>query len=1339
MTLSDQYDGSGDPLEGDRTIQWRSLPVGAQVSQATVTITPVPAPGGTLFEEIISFAENPGSLGATKNGGSTFVEVDFHKRRTLAAVTGTSPGLLVNATLQVDVGGLYVEINDKGAIVSPSDAAPYPVDASGLLPGLTVSKFRLTAPPATNPDVSSVTIRSVTTNFSVRLADLRPFWTVMGELTTSATSPDFSSALQKILATANVENGYYVVPLTIHSDNATRLQVEIDCDFVSQASLLPAGVSLAVLPFDFGTLPKSGTSVLSANLPAGAQILPGQTTAQLLGSFNATRIVPGVGFPAGMAASGTTVDVSPEETQAQAILNNVACSAASVDLLLAATSPSTQLSLDLRPDFNGKPDQESLLSEPVQFTVKSNPTRQLDWVNVPLSPEFNFESGMTYWLVLASLEGNCNWGAEPTSQDLLPGVQHTLDGGLSWRQAGAVGIAGKLAGSFRLRTTPQSFQMPIQLQVGDANAVRVPLDRYQPLAQVNFELNAPELADAFNTYLVTGVTPPLPEGEHLANGTFQNWMVVPNTINAPFRLLSGESPARAVALSPDGRWIYVFVKHEHYSAIRTIDAVCESARRDEIILRVDSEPLAIAVHPSGTRAYAITTTTLHLVDLPGCAEKGLALTAHQFAEVIGLTAGSQFGSHFTLSPDGGQLYLTLGDVVASIGTAAVEAVAGGLRPLVKQDVRALLLPLQPAIMALNPDGTRLFLVAPGASIIQIVDTESLVLEANSIDVGNYPVAIDFTPDGSLAIVATIDSHTVTFVDTSSGSVVETGTLPSRPLAVAASPDGTRAYVLLLEQRAEPASQGALPELIPLREMPVLTLALRAERAVMAVNPQGDRVYIAAEDEVISVPTGTRIPGEWSIVSDDPAVPGEVVPICFPPQLPFVLGLEFGHRVGRGVQPNLATTGLSQVVPAAALCTFDFSFWALSDDSRAMAELFWLDQQSSLLRKDTVPIQNQTNQTPESLWEHGPRAVLGGKLRPILHRVRLTSPVETAQVEVRFTIPCGAAALLAQASMNATSEAVINGDFQMFQGGLPAGWTLGTPAVRGVSFSSGVSSVQFVNSSLADAELVQSASVQAAAQFTFEFLGRVVESATPAQNAQVTLMLLKADGSPAVSPTPLSVPAVGFGRYLAAGAFDPQAAQAAINLKVPSGMVLEIDQVSLKALQSFPVPVTFVAEAPGELRISTPVVTYNRIPVPPPPVPAQGLAAPTPPGQKPGSQPIERTYCPCCRTQQTMLTPRTKVTPAGRPVLVGRCATCGSELLYAGGKLPTGAPPLQFPILRIPEKAAGGLLHAPVEQRRRVLIRRETLRPPALAAGAKRANESAPRMRKKTRVRAAKGE
>ena len=230
MRTSDRYDGSNVPFQGDLTLLVQSIPAGARVTKATLTLTPTKGAQGELFEENIVFANGQGDWGATKTKGDGFVEVDFHARCTLGSVAGTNiaavPGAGTStgapgANLQVDLGGIYVEINDKGAIKSPSDTQLFQVPADGKLPGLTVNKFKLTRPGSL--DISHVTIRSFPTNISVRLGQIPPFWTRVGELVTAETSPDFAAVLNAFLADAEPQNGFYQAPLALHSGPVPRL------------------------------------------------------------------------------------------------------------------------------------------------------------------------------------------------------------------------------------------------------------------------------------------------------------------------------------------------------------------------------------------------------------------------------------------------------------------------------------------------------------------------------------------------------------------------------------------------------------------------------------------------------------------------------------------------------------------------------------------------------------------------------------------------------------------------------------------------------------------------------------------------------------------------------------------------------------------------------------------------------------------------------------------------------------------------------------------------------------------------------------------------------------
>src|SRR5215510_4302700 len=189
MKLRNSVNGNV-PFEGDRVFRWRTIPANAKILSAIATVTPVESQLSGSFIESLDFAPSSVNFGATVTSAVNpvplptdptvaWTEVDFHTRRTLAGVIGN-----FNSTkLQVDVGGgTYVEINKNGAFETPSDAAGDLFVLSGSpapLPGLTVSKLKLTnagVNPAA-PGLSSVTIRSVPTNVSLRVGELAPFFT----------------------------------------------------------------------------------------------------------------------------------------------------------------------------------------------------------------------------------------------------------------------------------------------------------------------------------------------------------------------------------------------------------------------------------------------------------------------------------------------------------------------------------------------------------------------------------------------------------------------------------------------------------------------------------------------------------------------------------------------------------------------------------------------------------------------------------------------------------------------------------------------------------------------------------------------------------------------------------------------------------------------------------------------------------------------------------------------------------------------------------------------------------------------------------------------------------
>lgn len=516
MKLSDCYQGNRDPFEGDRTLWLRILPDGTRVIKATVTLALPEKWAQSGFQETFVFPSNTveedelsaEDWGVTKTELDSFVEVDFHARRTLAEVAGSG----VFSALFADMGGAYVNVTGDGTF-NPEDLWGNTLSSDGVaLPGLTVNKFKLKG---NNLQVSQVTIRSVPTNVSVRLGQMPPFWTHLGEMATSQTSPDFADVLNMFLAEASAENGFYAIPFVVHSDTIARLDVTLAIDYVVEQPVLPSYLPEVTLPYGYSSLPGIEEDLLTVKLPRGAKPVSG-TSAMVLGTFDASRVVSG---EIGESGATATITVSADRSLAQPIQLGEETPVSGIDLPLANTQPGfAGLHLDLQEDADGKPSGEVLTSAGV--TVGKPVPGGSSWGSAALPEEFRFERGKRYWLVLQSVSGEAHWDAQP-GDTATPALQASTNGGLSWRTAASDKGEKPLKAIFRLRHTPEQFTMPIQLQIGKGpEAVRVKFDRFAPLGRVEFDADfITELEEFVSS---PAAASPCGTGNLLVNSDFSN-------------------------------------------------------------------------------------------------------------------------------------------------------------------------------------------------------------------------------------------------------------------------------------------------------------------------------------------------------------------------------------------------------------------------------------------------------------------------------------------------------------------------------------------------------------------------------------------------------------------------------------------------------------------------------------------------------------------------------------------------------------------------------------------------------------------------------------------------
>lgn len=162
--------------------------------------------------------------------------------------------------------------------------------------------------------------------------------------------------------------------------------------------------------------------------------------------------------------------------------------------------------------------------------------------------------------------------------------------------------------------------------------------------------------------------------------------------------------------------------------------------------------------------------------------------------------------------------------------------------------------IEPAAMAITPEGSSLLVVSKG------VDTLSAVsLATTSVTwttrVGLEPDAVAVTPDGRTAVVANYGDGTISLVDLRSHRVRATVHVGAQPVAVAVTPDGARAVV---------ANFGdATASVVSLRSRSVVaTIDVGAEDDAVAVTPDGATALVGCfgDNTVVPINLATLQPG-----------------------------------------------------------------------------------------------------------------------------------------------------------------------------------------------------------------------------------------------------------------------------------------------------------------------------------------------------------------------------------------------------------------------------------------------------------------------------------------------
>jgi predicted flap endonuclease-1-like 5' DNA nuclease len=177
-----------------------------------------------------------------------------------------------------------------------------------------------------------------------------------------------------------------------------------------------------------------------------------------------------------------------------------------------------------------------------------------------------------------------------------------------------------------------------------------------------------------------------------------------------------------------------------------------------------------------------------------------------------------------------------------------------------------------------------------------------------------------------------------------------------------------------------------------------------------------------------------------------------------------------------------------------------------------------------------------------------------------------------------------------------------------------------------------------------------------------------------------LRWFKADGGKTGSPVVIELDPESFNALLASGASPSDAASAEIHIFIPPQTSQEIENISLGFPTRTIIPVSFVAKSPGQLTVSSWQVGFESEPGIRPSIPPRGLCTPTPPGSRPGETSDDNCFCKSCKSHQSVAEVEMMETESGTFAMVGRCASCGDDMIRFGGRSVAGA--AMLPVRRI---------------------------------------------------------
>ncbi len=1260
----------------------------------------------------LTTSDNPFGILATPLGSQLIV--DLGKRRTVSQISANITTLDDTAELFLDMGGMWLQLDNDGGIAAPDDTISWAIEDQILqLPLLASQRFRINYNAVDGQTVTpdKVTVQSYPTNLTLRLGDLGAFWFHTGDLKNAVTTPDFSRLLTDYLGLIEPDGGYYAFPLTLHSDSLARLQLALVLEYDEQQSLLPAETNALSFSYGYDGRPVGDGATLPVKVPAGQQVK--QISADIRQRFASSRIVAGTLNPV-----KHTETVVVEATQAAACLIELTEDqvADSLDLNLESLSENSSLALTLQADAGGKPFGAQLWSSSLELNLSRADAAKGEWHNIPLTEPFTFKAGQRYWLVCNSIAGRIALGTEKTAASQL---QVSQDYGLSWRRTKTEATVAAL---LRLRATPATFQQPLHLQVGEQMLSLAPFNANgdKPLSIRDW----PTLSQALNQEIAAVTAAQTNTQQRVVNGQFQDWSFVSHNEQFKQKRVASSSgnPFYLLAADSSGQQTYAALLPGGNSGTQA----------------------ALAIIPADADQSDITYVTL-----PG-------QTAGEIPFVMGMSGSNQPGQLHLLT---GDLNNLSNDSPPFLRFNQLDANSEQTRQIAHISPRLYTvneaLPIMPlahdahcqqfylATRSFSFDGElpgavggafpaliRLPARAAGAAPYEVSQSDVLPLIRRGAEPGNselWPTRLAVSPDNRVAVTLTTgalqfaDLQTATWADGFIGALPASANLI--PLDVAISPDGQQLYLLIGEATDVELERGERRLVVwqldlayavaaarrdtPLAELTATTLfitplpdaglewpqrlKIAPDNQYLAVVAQGNeinrslsQIYLIDRSEWamrkrLFIPQALLFDAAFtadsrhlywnSFVTSDRLANSRVERANISSWGLAEWALTAGriapvYRAAPGARAahlgaSSSSSAISQLFHVQAEQLYELKFAAGASADGGVAELFWFGEGCDLLAEVTVPVQ------VVDCWEAWPTHVWRGE-----------APAGAHHAELRFRQPAGSTMRLRDVSLQAPTNLAQNGDFA--QSATASGAAAAIPGWEGPA---GLAAQVTTDGLLLapqpgqPAQLSQRLPVTAGEAYSLAINGYVQQSGQGGAPTEIRLRWLD-------SLTPMTTHTLTqqqFDQNLFSGQVPADCEEVELILWQPAGGAALISQISFSQPAPLTVPITVLAESEGELTLSNVGVVLEETP-PAAPAGAEAVPEPIPCPPTPGdnrppsavaaeldklADEVPRAHCPCCAQHRPVSTQWVQQSRSGMKGAWSRCQTCGASFVAFG--------------------------------------------------------------------------